>query len=74
MLFQFLQKQCSTYPFALVYLGEKACKTLNYNAQLKSCEALSQTKQEVGSEKITSANGWDYYEPAIYEVSYDACF
>ena len=55
-------------------LGENTCKALNYNAQLKSCQALSQTKQEVGNGKIISANGWDYYEPVIYEVSYDACF
>ena len=59
---------------AKMCLGENTCKTLNYNAQLKSCEALSQTKQEAGNNKTTSANGWDYYEPVIYEVSYDTYF
>ena len=55
-------------------LSENACKSFNYNAQSKSCEALSKTRQEAGDDKTKYADGWDYYEQVIYEVRHDASF
>ena len=52
-------------------LSANACKSFNYNAQSKSCEALAKTRQEAGDNEITYADGWDYYEQLIHEVSYN---
>ena len=53
---------------ARMCLSKNTCKSFNYNAITKSCEILSQNKQEAGAEKLKVASGWKYYQPLIYEV------
>ena len=53
---------------AQMCLRSSVCKSFNYNAVTELCETLSQNLQEVGSNKIISANGWKHYQPSTFEV------
>ena len=44
------------------------CKSFNYNADSKSCEALSGSRMTVGDAKLLTTGSWKHYEPVEKQV------